>query len=290
LDFFSALEAFRLELQARGNIEPRTIAIHEEHVGLFHRKFPGAPSTWTKFHVRAFLANPRWSQNTKRIRWKALNAFALFLVREGVIETSFMGDLICPPAGPARRPPKLDDDDIRLLLRCCPHWTWIGKRDQALVWMLHTTPFRKSEFAALATDDLDFARGLIRTKHSKGKRPYFADLDAGCAAALRDYLASRPFASPAVWITDDGQPMSPNALTQALRRIEKKAHAAGLGKHIYFHAFRHNFGMQTVRWGLSSIETARAMGQSSEKSAHIYTQWVAEEEALKKIRNARRAG
>lgn len=284
------VERFRESLLARSAGEG-TIRAHVEGVTLFYRRFPGLVSEWNKHHVRTFLANRKWKTNTRRIRWKALNTYAVFLVAEGIIPESFMGDVPCPPAGPARRPPMLTDEDFALLLKCCPHWTWIGLRNQAILWTLWTTPFRKSEFAALEVRTVNFNESTIWTPKSKNGEPYGATLFPSTAAAIKDYLDKRPYKTePALWVTDQGEPLTPAALTLTLQRIEKRAQEAGLEKHIYFHAFRHNFGMNTVRWGLSTVETARSMGQKSEKAAAIYTQWVAAEEAQKKIRRVARLG
>jgi integrase len=193
----------------------------------------------------------------------------------------------CPPAGPARRPPMLTDDDFKMLLGCCPHWTWVGLRNRALLWTLWTTPFRKSEFAALEVGTVDFGTSMIWTPRSKNGEPYGATLFPSTALAIQEYLEKRPYhAEKALWVTDEGNRMTPAGLSLTLQRLERRAVDAGFEKHVYFHAFRHNYGMNTVRWGLSTVETARSMGQKSEKAAGIYTQWVASEEAQKKIRRA----
>lgn len=132
---------------------------------------------------------------------------------------------------------------------------------------------------------MDLKGHFLVTRSSKNGEPYGATIFPDTKAALTAYLAKRPYKdAERLWVTDEGEPMTHWALTLVLRRVEKKAKDAGFDKHIYFHAFRHNYGMNTVRWGLSTKETADAMGQRSTKAAEIYTQWVSAEEAQKKIR------
>jgi integrase len=279
------LGSFREMLQAR-SAGAGTIRSHLEGVDLFARRIQVDVTEWNRHHVRTFLATPGWKTNTRRIRWKALNAFANFLVAEGFHTESFVDGVPCPPAGPARRPPMLTDEDFGLLLGACPAWTWLGLRNRAILWMLWTTPFRKSELAALRVDNLDFLQHGVHTDGSKNGDSYWCTLFPATADAIKAYLDKRPYDHPSLWITDEGEPMSPGTLTLTLRRIEVRARASGFDKHVYPHAFRHHYGMNTVRWGLSTVETARSMGQRSEKAASVYTQWLAVDEAQTKIRRA----
>lgn len=221
---------------------------------------------------------------TQLQRWKGLDSFFGFCIEEGILKSSPLEGIKRPKDSKARRPPKLTDDDIDLLLSVCTRWTWMGLRDQAIIMTLWTTPFRLSEIAGLRVEDVDFREFSLRTIQGKGGVAYGAVLFPNCAQALDRYLNKRPFNAGALFLNQDGEPMTPHALQQMLRRLEKKSRVAGFQKHIYAHAFRHAFGMRTVQWGLALDEAARSMGQRSEAAAKIYRQWSLEEQALAKIR------
>lgn len=285
VEFADALRSFLIALRARGPLSPRTIGNHVEGLELFHRRFPGSMDSWNRDHVRLFLANDAWSAATQLIRWKALDAFFRFCVEDGILTESPMSAVARPRGGLARRPPILSEEDVELLLRVCCDWTWIGARDRAIITMFWTTPFRLSELAGLTVSDVDFGTYTVTTQHSKGGKPYPAVLFAQCAQALNRYLNRRPFKdAAALFVTQRGEPMGGHAIQQLLGRLEKKARDMGFTKHIYAHAWRHQYGMRTVRWGLGVDESAKAMGQRSGRAAEIYRQWNAEDEALAKIR------
>jgi integrase len=233
------------------------------------------------------MANPRWAQNTKRVHWKGLAIFDRFLRQEGIITESFIEGVPCPPVAPGRKAPNYTEEDFEILLACCSPATWTGVRNRAILWTLWRTGFRKSEFAAMRVRDVHMDDNWIETPTSKNGEAYGTTLFPQTKEAIKHYLEMRPFQkAEALWVTDNGSAMTAGALTLTLRRIHARARNTkwGFPKPLYFHAFRHNYGRNTVRWGLSTRETADAMGQRSERAAVIYTREVTAEEGQKKLR------
>lgn len=234
-----------------------------------------------------FLANPRWSAATRLIRWKGLKAFFEFCVGDGLIEVSPLDGVARPKAGKGRRPPKYDAIDIEHLLSTCNErnadgsLNWLGLRDQAIILVLATTPARVAELAGLLISDINYDAQEIRFRHGKGSVEYRAILFPQTARAIDRYCRHRPEEHAALWLSRSGNALDVHAVQQMLTRLKKKT---GMVKALYAHAWRHNFGMRTVEWGLAVDETAKAMGQRSTKAAEIYRQWVTEDAALAKIR------
>lgn len=281
-----ALRSFLIALRAQ-NLSPRTSALHAEAVTGFHRRFPVALEGITRDHLRMFLANARWAPATRLLRWKSLLAFFNFCVADGYLEMSPLDGVPRPRAGVARKPPKYDSEDIEALLTACPERlsdgrvNWLGLRDQAIILTLATTPARIAELAGLLVTDVDMRAEEMRFRHGKGDIDYRSVLFPQTARAVDRYLRARPFDLAALWVTGHGEAMQVHTIQLMLRRLQKRT---GMGKKLYAHAWRHNFGMRTVEWGLAVDETAKAMGQRSTKAAEIYRQWAAEEQALAKIR------
>lgn len=280
------ITSFRIALTAEG-LAAKTISTHLEGLDLFFRKYPVRLEDVTPDHIRMYLANPRWGQWTKRLRWKALSAFFRFCVGDGHIGVSPVELVPCPKPGKARKPPKYEPVDIDALLEACDTTgvtgaaKWLGLRDQALVLLLGTTPARASEICGVLVTDVDFAAMKIRYR-GKGGVVYESILFPQTARALDRYLKCRPFDMAPLFVTRDARMLTTAALRLVLKRLKAKA---GITKPIYPHAFRHNFGMQTIEWGLAIDEAAKAMGHRSTKATEIYRQWVTEDAALAKIRH-----
>lgn len=280
----SAVRSFTIALRAR-NQSPRTASAHMEAVTAFSRQF--SETEWTRDHCRLFLANPRWSGATRLLRWKGLKAFFEFCLLDGLLDVSPLEGVPRPKAGQGRRPPKYEEADIERLLEACNETgvdgraRWIGLRDQAIILTLGTTPARIAELCGLLVTDVDFDGQSLRFRHAKGDVEYRAVLFPQTARAYDRYLRARPFDIAALWVGRDGEAMQVHTVQMMLRRLKNKT---GMTKPLYAHAWRHNWGMRTVEWGLAVDETAKTMGQRSTKAAEIYRQWVAEEAALAKIR------
>lgn len=192
-----------------------------------------------------------------------------------------------PPPGPPRLAPKYDETDIELLLdaaderSCNGRAKWLALRDQAIILVLGTTPARISELCGLLVTDIDYTAKEMRFRHTKGGREYRAIIFPQTARALDRYARARPHDVAALWVSRDGGMLDIHAVQQMLRRLQKKT---GMTKPLYAHAFRHNFGMRTVEWGLAVDETQKTMGHRSMKASLLYRQQAAEASALDKIR------
>lgn len=287
--FADMLASFVVYCHALGTLGRRTIENYCRDLELFQRRFPGDPRDWTRDHIRLFLGNARWSAATKLIRFKSLDAFFRFTVTEGLLPDSPMDGVDRPRgAKTARRPDVLAERDMDLLLMVWPEWTWMGLRNRAILWSFFTMPFRLSELAYLQVDDLSLREFAVRARRSKGNdEGYTATVFPKAAVAIDRYRRRLPEewrVAPYLWVAQDGSSMTPHAIQQMLRRTEKRAHEAGFRKHFWPHAYRHNWGIKTVQWGLALDISARSMGQKTTAAAEIYRQWAVDQEAQIQIR------
>jgi integrase len=277
-----ALQSFLIAVKAAGH-SPRTAHAHAQAVNALARKYPVALEHLSKDHVRFFLSNGAWSQATRLLRWKGLDAFFRFCLAEGFLASSPMEQVPRPKSPPARRPPFYTEAEIEALVRACPDWTWLGRRDAALIQTLWFTPARISEICALQWADIDWKRDTIRY-HGKGNVIYDAVLFPQLAQALDRYKRLCPYREHTnVFLTQDGEAVTPHVVQLLLRRLKKRTN---LAKPLYAHAFRHNFGMRTLGWGLAEDEAMHVMGHRTDAATKIYRQWIAKETALEKVRRA----
>jgi len=278
--FASALRSFLLAQWERA---PSTRRGYEAAVTCFAATYPDlALDVARRTHVEHFFAiKSRWSQGTRLLRWKGLRAFFEWCAAERITPTDAMDGMPRPKAPPARQPPFYSPEDFEALANACRGHLWMGRRDLALLWTLWTTPARVGELCSMMVGDIDFEGEMITFRNTKGKGVYRAVLWAPTAQAIDRYLRARPVDATFVWLSKDRVPLTPHAVRLILRRLAEQAR---LSKPIYPHALRHNFGMNTVRWGLGVDEAARIMGHRTTKATEIYRQWLLEDQALAKVR------
>lgn len=289
LEFDRAVTSFTIACRASGRISERTLENHLHDLSLFHRQFPGAMETWTRDHIRLFLARPSWSAATKLLRWKSLNIFFEFCVSDGILLTSPMLGVERPTgAKKARRPDRLTEHDMELLLLAWPEWTWMGLRNRAILWCFFTMPFRRGELAGLMMSGLNLVEFTVKAEKRKGSdEGYMAQLHPKCAQAIDRYRRKLPpelAEKPYLWIAKNGEQMTGPGIYQMLDTTEQRAKEAGFSKHFNPHAYRHNWGIQTVEWGLAKDVAAKTMGHRSDDASEIYRQWAVEEEAEHQVR------
>lgn len=273
----AAYRSFILAERAAGK-SPRTLGIHNEGVMLLDQRRPVAAIT--SDDVRTILANPRWANSTRLIRFKSLRAFFEHCIRERFIATSPMDGFQAPRGANARMPAALTEDEVRALMNVCPVWTWIGRRDRAILAVLTSMPARLSEITGMLVNDIDWTRLSVDLR-GKGGVKYQAILFPDCATAIDKYLNMRPFDVPELWVNQRGEPLRNHALQQLLKRIKTRA---GINKPLNVHSFRHRFGMKTVEWGLATDEAMHLLGHRSDAATKIYRQWNSRDMALEKVR------
>lgn len=293
MDFERAVTSFTLACRASGRISERTLANHLHDLGLFQRQFPAPMETWTRDHVRMFLAKETWSAATKLLRWKSLHIFFDFCIEEDILVRSPMSGVQRPTgAKKARRPDRLTEQDMELLLLAWPEWTWMGLRNRAILWCFFTMPFRRGELAGLQMADVNLVASTVKTRKSKGSdEGYTAQLFPKAGLAIDRYRRKLPpeyEEKPHLWVAKNGAQMTGAGIYQMLDTTEQRAKEAGFSKHFNPHAYRHNWGIQTVEWGLAKDVAAKTMGHRSDDASEIYRQWALDEEAERQVRRIAR--
>lgn len=284
-----AVLSFVLECRASGRISERTLQNHLKDIDQFRRECPGPLADHTRDDCRRFLAKADWAAATKLLRWKSLHIFFDFATREGFIPRSPMVGVEKPRgAKKARKPDRLTERDMELLLFTWPEWTWMGLRNRAILWSFFTMPFRRAELASLQVKDVDLIRCTAKTRKRKGHdEGYSAQIFPKAAVAIDRYRRKLPpelQETEYLWVSKRGTQMTGTAIYQMLDTTEERAKEAGFSKHFNPHAYRHNWGIQTVAWGLATDVAGETMGHSSDDAAKLYRKWALEDEAGTQVR------
>jgi integrase len=115
---------------------------------------------------------------------------------------------------------------VARMVKVCPHNTFTGDRDAAILLCLLDTGARANEFLSVNLEDINQTRGDILVRQGKGRKPRTVYIGKQSKRALRRYLSHRQYNSSALWVTHPrrGSDRSQyNGLRAVLTRRAKEA-------------------------------------------------------------------
>jgi len=150
-------------------------------------------------------------------------------------------------------------DSVRQMVRACPHNTFTGDRDAAILLCLLDTGVRANEFLSINLEDINQARGDILIRQGKGHKPRTVYIGKQSKRALRRYLNHRTDECPALWVTHPrfgSNRLTYSGLTEILTR---RADVAKV-EEPSLHDFRRAFALSMLRNGINIFTLAKLMG------------------------------
>jgi site-specific recombinase XerD len=267
---------------------PRTIRIYSTQVRSFagwltDRGIDPTVEALRSAHIKAFLADEadRVESSTLVVRFKGLQQFAKWCVREGELDADPFAGMAVPKMT-VKDVPVLSDDQLAALVKACQGTTFNDRRDEAVVRVMLETGCRIGEVAQLHVDDVDLTRGEIRL-HGKGDRYRVVAVGPATTRALDRYLRERRrhrySASDALWLTQRGA-ISRDGVDHLLRIRAALAGLQGFHGHLLRHALAH-------RWlaaGGSELGLQKVAGWSSDAMLRRYASSTAEARARDEAR------
>jgi site-specific recombinase XerD len=217
------------------------------------------------------------SPTTASVRFKSLQQFYGWLVREEWIDANPMSGLRAPK--PTEKPvPVLSDDDLRALLGACQGKHFAERRDEAMVRLFVDTGMRVAEMCGIKLSDLDMRADQV-TVRGKGDRVRILPFGARTGTSLERYLrlrASHPLARlPELWVGGRGKAMTTSGVTQML---ERRAAMAGI-PHLNPHMFRHAAASYAMENGMGDDAVMRLFGWRTRTMLSRYGAAVADDRA-----------
>jgi integrase len=119
-------------------------------------------------------------------------------------------------------------------------------RDKALFTLIYFYGLRVSEATSLDRDDVDLDRQKIRILRAKNGIPGEKPLFRGLVPLLRDYLASRFDADPALFVGRQGR-LKKRQIQALFRRYATLAHLPLAHRHV--HLMRHSIATHLLDAG-----------------------------------------
>jgi len=174
----------------------------------------------------------------------------------------------------ARTPEGLTPPEAQAVLDAVDRDTDSGRRDYAILQLLHTYGVRAGQVAALRLDEIEWERDRLTFRAVKGGQESVLPLTAAVGESLLDYLqhARARSAHAQVFLTcrapyhplGDGGGIGPI--------VKRRLRAAGMDRRgVAAHAFRHGWATQKLAEGYSLKEIADVLGHRQLRSTFVYT-------------------
>jgi site-specific recombinase XerD len=175
---------------------------------------------------------------------------------------------------PERQVEVLDQWEIERLIDVFGDDTYEDVRNRAFVAMLACTGARPMEIGNLRADDIS-PTGYL-TIHGKGDRIRYGQLSERALRLFKQYLRRRPQRkSPALWLTEEGRPLSYRALASVMTRLKRRS---GIERY-HAHLLRHSYATRAIRAGAERAKVQDILGHATDYMTRRYSREARKETA-----------
>jgi site-specific recombinase XerD len=150
-------------------------------------------------------------------------------------------------------------ETITRMVKVCPHNTFNGDLDAAILLCLLDTGARATEFLSIDLVDINQARGEILIRQGKGRKPRTVYICKQSKRIIRRYLNHRQDNSSALWVTNPrfgSTRLRYDGLSETLKRRAKDSNV----EEPNLHDFRGAFTLSMLRNGTDIYTLAKLMG------------------------------
>lgn len=219
--------------------------------------------------------------------YKALRRLCNWSVEEGLLEESpLKGIHFKPPPSPLIQPYSIEE--LKRFLAVCEldirtGTPFIGLRNKAVLLLFIDAALRSSELAQLGLADLSLEQKWVRVI-GKGNKVGICPFSAKTAKALWAYLIERRRRAKceALWVTEEGRPLTVDGLSSFFARLKKRAAVNGPGR---VHRLRHTSALQYLRATHDTFLLQLFLRHEDLTMSRRYTQGLKAEEAIQAHRN-----
>lgn len=218
----------------------------------------------------AHLAAREYATTSIARKLAATRRFFQYLHRIGAVERDPTGSLGSPHIEKCL-PHILSQQDVARLFRQIPTSTPAGRRDAAMVQLLHATGLRVSELVSLRLTDLDGDLTHVRCVARNG-RERSLPLSPAAQRALRAYLddgrhqLARGEASDAIFLNHHGEQLTRQGFWLIVKGY---ARAAGIGE-VTPHTLRHAFALNLIGQGMDLRGVQELLGHANLSTTQMY--------------------
>ena len=251
LDKDDLLDAYTAAMQIQGR-SPKTIERYRYAILRMMKVVKVRTRSITVYHLRQYLAEEKArgiSDRTLEGTRQVFSAYFNWLQREGLIDTNPTANLGAIKYQKKIKVTYTDIDIERLKYNCA------SIRDRAIVCFLRSTGCRISEMTQLNRNDIDLVN-LECTVLGKGNKERTVYLDAVTGMLVKEYLAQRTDALPALFIGKGTERLKPGGVRYMLCHLAERASV----NHVHPHKFRRTLATNLIRHGMPIQEVAAILG------------------------------
>lgn len=302
------LKGFKYELET--TVRPNTVEYYTGEIRRFLRwaESAGVPSDIrliTRRHIQAFFHHLATAQSDNSLRndvrndpgriecrrwpyYRALRRFFDWAVKEGYLKSSPIEGIVLkapqPPAIEPYRPEHID----RMLKVLDYEWQiaktqrqkMLAARNRSIFLLFLESGLRLEEVAKLQTENIDLERQRVVVRFGKMGKSRLSGFGPQTKRALWRYLSLRPqqVDCDALWLTEEGIPLSIGGVQIIIRRLKKDAgleHVRGS-----VHKLRHTFATTYLKHTRDMKGCRLLLGHSTLAMTERYTQFIDAEDAL----------
>jgi integrase/recombinase XerD len=249
------------EMELR-NFAPTTIKMYVDNVAKFAKHFGRSPELLGEEHVRQYLLH---LVEERKLAWGTYNQ-ALAALRYLYRWVLKRGDVVRDIRGPRRErhlPVVLSLDEVRRFFA-----EVVSYKHRMLLMTAYSAGLRISEVVNLQVKDIDNERMVIHVQHGKRNKDRYTVLSPVLWEMLRHYCwAVRPvtYLFPSRSLE---RPVSVDRIQHACKLAQA---AAGIGKEISPHTFRHSFATHLLEAGTDLRVIQALLGHSNPQTTALYT-------------------
>lgn len=224
--------------------------------------------------IRSYLGglHKRCKRSTIARKLSSLRSFFRYLVKRGVLASNPAEAVLTPKRGQPV-PNYLPVDDVFRILDGLKGDSVLALRNRAILETLYSTGVRVGELVGADTDDVDFAKGLLRV-WGKGGKERLVPVGNKALDRLKAYLAARDRKGVA---HESAAPLFMNRLGGRLsarsvaRLVDKVNRELGVMRPISPHGFRHTFATHMLDGGADLRIVQELLGHASLSTTQRYT-------------------
>jgi site-specific recombinase XerD len=185
----------------------------------------------------------------------------------------------------------LDAPEMQALLNAPDRYTWIGRRDHAILTIALQTGLRASELVNLKCVDVVLETGAHVHCLGKGRKLRSTPLRSETVVIMKNWLRERAGADQdPLFPTLRGDKMSRDALEHLVKRhitSASKSCPSLFGKRITPHVLRHSTAMNLLHHGIDQTVIVLWLGHESIETTQIYihADMTLKEKAMAKMSN-----
>jgi integrase/recombinase XerD len=191
---------------------------------------------------------------------QAINAIKFFY--EVVLKQERKVYYLERPLKEKRLPSVLGQEEIALLFAALENL-----KHRTMLMVVYSAGLRRGELLRMRVSDVDFARGVVLIKGSKGRKDRQSLLAKSLVPVLKEYLEQY---RPQYWLFEGvgGGRYSERSIASVLNGARQKA---GIKKDISLHTLRHSFATHLLEAGTATRFIQELLGHESPVTTEIYT-------------------